>query len=75
MTTEPATTPIENQAHRSIHNAAFDAVIASGGHWECATECGFLAVEEVTGQPGKLMAKPCTVCLAVWRAWKKQRGA
>jgi hypothetical protein len=56
----------------NIHRFTFDAALATGCHWVCSTELAFLAVEAFTGQPGKYLSKPCTVCLAVWQAWKKE---
>jgi hypothetical protein len=73
MTTQPEQfTPIEDRGHREIHNAAFNAVVKAGGHWECATECGFLAVEAFTGEPGRFRAQPCERCMEKWQQSKER---
>ena len=66
-------TPLENRARWRIHREAADAVRAAGGHFTCATELGFLAVEAVTGEHGEYQAKACARCACIWEAHRMKQ--
>lgn len=66
--------PIENQAAWQIHRATVDAARSHGVHWSCATEMGFLAVEDAMPElKGEFGARPCAQCVGIWEAAKKRQ--
>jgi hypothetical protein len=66
-------TPLESRLRWRLHREASEPMRAAGGHFTCATEIGFLAVEAVTGERGEFQARPCARCLGIWEAHKQQQ--